>query len=49
LAVRKDDQGRAAVTVDFVCLRCHNAGGNATRFTVEAAAFVAEGMHARAE
>ncbi|MCG3126900.1 MAG: hypothetical protein CHACPFDD_01755 [Phycisphaerae bacterium] len=26
-AVRLDAQGRAAVTVDYVCLRCHNGGG----------------------
>ncbi|RMF85308.1 MAG: hypothetical protein D6744_01620 [Planctomycetota bacterium] len=26
-AVRLDEQGRAAVPTDFVCLRCHNPGG----------------------
>lgn len=28
-AVLKDAQGRAAVTLDFICLRCHNGLGNA--------------------
>jgi hypothetical protein len=28
-AVAKDDRGQAAVTMDFVCFRCHNGIGNA--------------------
>jgi hypothetical protein len=43
--VRKDDQGRAAVTVDFVCLRCHNGVGSAFPLSVESASNVALGMH----
>ncbi len=44
-AVRKDGEGRAAVTVDFVCLRCHNGIGNAFELTVESAASIAEDLH----
>ena len=50
LSVRTDANGKAAVTVDFVCLRCHNAIGNAFDMTVKAAAAVTTaggGMHAR--
>lgn len=47
-AVRKDDQGRAAATVDYVCLRCHNGGGNAFPLLTEAARTAADGMHTRA-
>ena len=32
-AVAKDAEGRAAVSLDFVCLRCHNGVGNAAAFT----------------
>jgi hypothetical protein len=49
-AVQKDSQGRAAVTVDFVCLRCHNGRGNAFVLTVGAAAAITTtggGIHAR--
>jgi hypothetical protein len=46
-AVREDPEGQAAVTVDFVCLRCHNGIGNAFRFpSVSAAASTAGGLHA---
>jgi hypothetical protein len=44
-AVMTDRQGRAAVTLDFVCLRCHNAEGNASSLTVRGAATVAPDMH----
>jgi len=43
--VQKDAQGRAAVTVDFVCLRCHNGVGSAFQLTVPAASVIASGMH----
>lgn len=43
--VVKDDQGRAAVTLDFVCLRCHNGLGSAFAMTVGGAASVASGLH----
>jgi hypothetical protein len=45
-AVAKDAQGRAAVTVDFACLRCHNTeGGFPFRLTINSAADIALGMH----
>lgn len=40
-----DAQGRGAVTLDFVCLRCHNGVGNAFSLTLRAAARVVEGIH----
>jgi len=43
--VRRDEQGRAAVTVDFVCLRCHNAQGNVFGLSVERAAEIAGRIH----
>ena len=43
--VRKDSQGRAAVTVDFVCLRCHNGMGGAFELTLDSASSIAEDMH----
>ncbi|MBN2563196.1 MAG: hypothetical protein JXQ75_19915 [Phycisphaerae bacterium] len=43
--VATDSEGRAAVTLDFVCLRCHNATGNAFTLTVMGAASVAADMH----
>lgn len=43
--VTKDAQGRAAVTVDFVCLRCHNGVGNAFALTVDSASAIGNGMH----
>lgn len=45
-AVAKDSRGRAAVTTDFVCLRCHNGIGSAFELTVESAASIAKDMHA---
>jgi hypothetical protein len=44
-AVATDELGRAAVTVDFACLRCHNGTGNVFGLTVERAAEIAIGMH----
>lgn len=43
--VVRDDLGRAAVTVDFVCLRCHNGVGNAFELGLGPAADIADGMH----
>ena len=43
--VAKDGQGRAAVTLDFVCLRCHNGLGNAFALTLGAASPIAESIH----
>jgi hypothetical protein len=45
--VSKDDTGRAAVTLDFVCLRCHNAVGNAFGLPLVAASVVAPGIHSK--
>ena len=42
--VVRDAQGRAAVTVDFVCLRCHNDNG-AFAMTVAQAADKVQGLH----
>lgn len=47
-AVQKDEQGRAAVTVDFVCLRCHHTGGNVFPLLPEGAAQIARDMHGKA-
>ena len=47
-AVRKDGSGRAAVTVDFVCLRCHNEAGTVFPLTLTGAWRIADGMHERA-
>jgi len=45
-AVVKDDQGRAAVTLDVVCLRCHNGIGNAPAFSnLIILSGVASGIH----
>lgn len=42
--VRRDDQGRAAVTVDFVCLRCHTGDGM-FKLSLERAAEIAPNVH----
>lgn len=42
--VRRDPQGRAAVTVDYVCLRCHNGNG-AFELSVRSAADIAPNAH----
>lgn len=45
-AVVKDGEGRAAVTLDFVCFRCHNGVGNAgTISSLDLASGVASEMH----
>lgn len=43
-AVVQDSEGRASVTVDFVCLRCHNGIG-AFDLSIDSAGDVALGMH----
>jgi len=43
--VVRDEVGRAAITIDFICLRCHNGLGNAPAFTLSAAAQIADGIH----
>lgn len=45
-AVRTNAGGLAAVTVDFVCLRCHNGQGNVFGLTVQRAGEIAGQMHA---
>jgi hypothetical protein len=44
-AVRLDENGQAAVTVDFVCLRCHNDIGSAFELSVERASDIAGNVH----
>ncbi|MGE0480250.1 MAG: hypothetical protein AB7Q17_07240 [Phycisphaerae bacterium] len=44
-SVALDAQGRAAVTVDFVCLRCHNGLGSVFALTLERAAEIAPNVH----
>ena len=43
--VAEDQQGRAAVTLDFVCLRCHNDQGNAFQLTLRGASSVSDRIH----
>lgn len=43
--VRRDPLGRAAVTLDFVCLRCHNGVGNAFAMTEVSAKEIAFDIH----
>lgn len=43
--VLRDAQGRAAVTVDFVCLRCHNGLGSVFSLSVARAAEIADRVH----
>ncbi len=43
--VQRDAQGRAAVTVDFVCLRCHNGLGNVFNLSITRAAEIAGQIH----
>ncbi len=45
--VLKDEAGRAAVTVDFVCLRCHSGVGNVFGLNIAAAGIVAQDMHSK--
>ena len=47
-AVALDSQGRAAVTLDFVCLRCHNSGqanDNAPTFPLAQLSQIATNIH----
>lgn len=48
-SVLKDAQGRAAVTPDFVCLRCHNGVGNVFELTPTGATQIIQGMHRHAQ
>ncbi|MFA5865584.1 MAG: cytochrome c3 family protein [Phycisphaerae bacterium] len=43
--VLKDANGHGAVTLDFVCLRCHSDVGSAFKLTIKSAADIALGMH----
>jgi hypothetical protein len=46
LQVVRDAEGRAGVTLDFVCLRCHNTdGGYPFRLTLSSASDAAPGLH----
>jgi hypothetical protein len=44
-SVLKDANGKASVTVDFVCVRCHNGIGNAFALMVDSASGIAVGLH----
>jgi hypothetical protein len=46
--VARDAEGRGAVTLDFVCLRCHNGLGNAFKIAGAGAPSIATDMHANA-
>ena len=43
--VLRDSRGRAAVTVDCVCQRCHDGTGNAVGLKRDFAAEIALDMH----
>lgn len=43
--LKVDAQGKAAMTVDVVCLRCHDGGGSAFALSLDAAAAIAQGIH----
>lgn len=45
--VAKDGAGRAAVTLDFVCLRCHNGAGNGFELRLFSASEIALRMHGK--
>ncbi len=45
----KLDDGKAAVTVDYACLRCHNGLGSAPNFNLAAAALIGTDIHKRDE
>jgi predicted CXXCH cytochrome family protein len=40
-----DAEGQASITLDHVCLRCHDGGGNVFALTAESAAQIAPNMH----
>ena len=44
-ALARDANGRAFVTVDFVCLRCHNGQGGAFELSADRAAEIASQIH----
>lgn len=44
-AVLTGADGRAAVTLDFVCLRCHDGEGSAFALTLDGASAIADGIH----
>ncbi|MBL8880113.1 MAG: hypothetical protein JNG88_13425 [Phycisphaerales bacterium] len=44
-SVRRDPDGLARITVDYVCLRCHNGQGNVFSLTVARAAEIAGRVH----
>lgn len=44
--LRLDVQGKVRMTVDVVCLRCHDGSGSAFTLSLEAAAVIAQGVHA---
>lgn len=44
--VAQDANGQATITLDFVCLRCHNGVGNAFELRVKSAAEIAPNIHA---
>ncbi|MBP7745436.1 MAG: hypothetical protein KA383_04835 [Phycisphaerae bacterium] len=46
--VIKDEKGHAGVSLDFVCLRCHNGIGNAFVISSDGAAVIATQMHQNA-
>jgi hypothetical protein len=46
--VVKDAEGRAAVTPDFACLRCHNGLGSAFVISAQGADVIGTGMHTNA-
>jgi ribosomal protein S27AE len=41
----RDQAGKAVVTVDFACLRCHHGKGSAFLLTLGGAGAIAEGIH----
>jgi hypothetical protein len=43
--VQTDSSGQAALTIDFICLRCHNGRGSAFSLTVSSASEIAPGIH----
>ncbi len=43
--VALDETSKAGVTVDYVCLRCHNGKGSAFELTLSGASAIARGIH----
>ncbi len=43
--VATDASGQAFLTLDFVCLRCHNGKGSAFSLTLSGASAIARGIH----